>query len=121
MKGLGEEGSPGDLTSLALGTRVLKGNKQMPGLGWSDRGVPATCGASAAINEPALPPPLSGIQPPCTPFSNTSKPVLADLKQAGFLAREVVAFSCRVLGGCWNNILASSVTRTLVTRSGGPG
>lgn len=40
----------------------------------------------------ALPPPLSGIQPPRTPFSNTSKPVLADLKQAGFLAREVVAF-----------------------------
>ena len=50
MKALGEEGSPGDWTSPALGTRVLKGNKQMPGLGWSDRGVLAMCGASAAIN-----------------------------------------------------------------------
>ena len=50
MKGLGEEGSPGDWTSLALGTRVLKGNKQTPGLGWSDRGVPAMRGASVAIN-----------------------------------------------------------------------
>ena len=49
-KGLGEEGSPGDWTSLALGTRVLKGNKQTPGLGWSDQGVPAMRGASAAIN-----------------------------------------------------------------------
>lgn len=49
-KGPGEEGSPGDWTSPALGTRVLKGNKQTPGLGWSDRGASAMCGASVSIN-----------------------------------------------------------------------
>ena len=32
-----------------------------------------------------------------------------------------MAFSCQVLGGCWNDTFGSSVNRTLLTRSGRDG